>query len=76
MNATKVLTKHYENKRLFRYAEVQPVLINLPFNPADKTNWSAQGARKDMPHCRRFLIEKCRNQRPGQAGYIKGSKDG
>ena len=79
MNVNKALTKDYENIRPRRRAEMLTVQVNLPLIPADKTNWShpqAQGARKDMPHCRGFLIEKCRNQRPGQAGYTKGSKDG
>jgi len=52
-------------------AEPPAVLVNLPLNPADRKNRNRLQAQNAQP----FLIEKCRNQRPGLAGYIKGLKD-
>jgi len=60
-------------------AEPLAVLVNLPLNPADKKNWShpqARGARKDMPDCRRFLLENVETRDSKKVKFIKGLTDG
>ena len=72
---TRILPSHWPACPIIQPAkddELLTVLVNLPLNPADKPNRNGLRAQNAQP----FLVEKSRNQKLGQTGYIKGSKDG
>ncbi len=72
---TRILPGHWPACTIIQPAkddELLTLLVNLPLNPADKTNWNRLRAQNAQP----FLSENAETKNPKKGRYIKGSKDG